>query len=258
MSPTPAAQSLIGPVRSALAQLRDIFEEKPAFAPAASERLFHLLTNDYVELTLLPPLAKAIREQAGGVSLRVQRSPSVFEPPSANSLAESFDLAIGFFPDELTLDARVRSELLWEDSNVCIARAKHPKIRGRISMRQYAETEHVAVFYKKQGLGVIDTLLAQRGLSRRTAVVVPHFTTVPFIVSASDFIATAPDRLARMFIKQLKLQSLRAPIEIPPLRLTLLWHERFHADPAHRWMRELIAGTAGKIAEDFIQEGARS
>jgi len=86
--------------------------------------------------------------------------------------------------------------------------------------------------------------------SRRTAVVVPHFTTVPFIVSASDFIATAPERIARMFIKQLKLQSLRAPIEIPPLRLTLLWHERFHADPAHRWMRELIARTAGKIAED--------
>ena len=78
--------------------MRDIFEEKPAFAPSASERLFHLLTNDYVELTLLPPLVKAIREQAGGVSLRVQRSPSVFEPPSANSLAESFDLAIGFFP----------------------------------------------------------------------------------------------------------------------------------------------------------------
>lgn len=250
MSPTPAAQSMIGPVRSALAQLRDIFEEKPAFAPSASERLFHLLTNDYVELTLLPPLVKAIREQAGGVSLRVQRSPSVFEPPSANSLAESFDLAIGFFPDALTLDARVRSELLWEDKNVCIARARHPKIRGKISLRQYAEAEHVAVFYKKQGLGVIDTLLAQRALSRRTAVVVPHFTTVPFIVSASDFIATVPERLAQRFSKQLKLQLLRAPIEIPPLRLTLLWHERFHADPWRRWMRELIARTAGEIAED--------
>src|SRR5262245_8899359 len=250
MSPTPAAQSLIGPVRTALAHLRDIFEEKPAFAPSASERLFHLLANDYVELTLLPPLAKAIREQASGVSLRVQRSPSVFEPPSANSLAESFDLAIGFFPDALTLDARVRSELLWEDRNICIARAKHPKIRGRISLRQYAEAEHVAVFYKKQGLGVIDTLLAQKGLSRRTAVVVPHFTTVPFIVSTSDFIATVPDRIAQRFSRQLKLQSLRAPIEIPPLRLTLLWHERFHADPAHRWIRERISASARSISSD--------
>jgi DNA-binding transcriptional LysR family regulator len=160
MSPTPAAQSLIGPVRTALAQLRDIFEEKPAFAPSASERLFHLLANDYVELTLLPPLTKAIREQASGVSLRIQRSPSVFEPPSANSLAEAFDLAIGFFPDALTLDSRVRSELLWEDKNVCIARAGHPKIRGRISLRQYAEAERVAVFYAG-GIGV--TLSAGEG-----------------------------------------------------------------------------------------------
>ncbi len=248
MSPTPAAQTLIGPVRSALALLRDLFEERPAFDPSASERLFHLLTNDYVELTLLPPLAKAIREQAGGVRFRVLRSPSVFEPPSANSLAESFDLAIGFFPDALTLDARVRSELLWEDRNVCIARARRPKIRGRISLRQYAEAEHVAVFYKKQGLGVIDTLLAQQGLSRRTAVVVPHFASVPFIVSATDFIATVPERLARKFSGQLKLQLLRAPIEIPPLRLTLLWHERFHADPAHSWMREMITYSARLIS----------
>jgi len=248
MSPTPAAQSLIGPVRSALAQLREIFEEKSSFAPSASHRLFHLLTNDYVELMMLPLLARAIRGEAGGVSLRIQRSPNVFEPPSAISLAESFDLAIGFFPDALTLDARVRSELLWEDRNVCIARANHPKIRGRVSLRQYAETEHVAVFYKKQGLGVIDTLLAQKGLSRRTAVVVPHFTTVPFIVSASDFIATVPDRIAQRFSRQLKLQSLRTPIEIPPLRLTLLWHERFHADPAHRWMRELITTSARPIS----------
>jgi len=250
MSPTPAAQSLIGPVRSALVQLRDIFEEKSVFAPSASQRLFHLLMNDYVELTMLPPLAKAIRDEASGISLRIQRSPNVFEPPSANSLAESFDLAIGFFPDALTLDARIRSELLLEDWNVCIARANHPKIRGRISLRQYADAEHVAVFYKQQGLGVIDTLLAQKGLLRRTAVVVPHFTTVPFIVSASDLIATVPDRIAQRFSRLLRLQSLRAPIEIPPLRLTLLWHERFHADPAHRWIRERIIASARSITSD--------
>jgi len=250
MSPTPVAQSLIGPVRLALAQLREIFDEKSAFTPTASQRLFHLLTNDYVELIMLPLLARAIRDQASSISIRIQRSPNVFEPPSVNSLAESFDFAIGFFPDALTLDSRIRSELLREDRNVRIASATHPKIHGRISLRQYAEAEHVAVFYKKQGLGVIDTLLAQKGLPRRTAVVVPHFTTVPFIVSASDFIATVPERIAQRFSRQLKLQSLRTPIDIPPLRLTLLWHERFHADPAHRWMRELVIYSARPISSD--------
>ena len=42
----------------------------------------------------------------------------------------------------------------------------------------------------------------------------------------------------------------RIPVsKLPPLRLTLLWHERFHSDPWRRWMRELIARTSGKIAE---------
>lgn len=244
MSPTPKAQTLIGPVRSALEQLRALFEKRAAFTPSDSERMFHLLTNDYVELLLLAPLTRLLRGHATRIRLRVQRSQNVFEPPTPNSLVESHDLAIGFFPDALTLDTRVRSELLWEEPNVCIARAAHPKLRDRLTLRQYADAEHVAVFYKKQGPGVIDTLLAQKGYARRTAVVVPHFTSVPFIVAETDFIATVPERLARKFARPLKLQILPAPVEIPPLRLTLLWHERFHADPAHQWLRERITEIA--------------
>src|SRR4029079_18817238 len=52
MMPTSAAQALIVPVRSALAQLRAALEQKPAFAPAASRRAFQLLTNDYAEIML--------------------------------------------------------------------------------------------------------------------------------------------------------------------------------------------------------------
>ncbi len=52
MMPTPAAQALIGPIREALASLRAAIEEKPAFNPAASRRVFHLLTNDYAEIML--------------------------------------------------------------------------------------------------------------------------------------------------------------------------------------------------------------
>ena len=245
MSPTPKAQALIEPVRMALEQLRTIFEKRSAFNPASSARLFHLLMNDYVELMLLAPLARALRRQATHIRLRVQRSQQVFEPPTPNALVESHDLAIGFFPDALVLDTRVRSQLLWEERNVCIARAKHPKIHGRLSLRRYTEAEHIAVFYKKQGLGVIDTLLAQKGHVRQTAIAVPHFMSIPFLVAQTDFIATVPERLAHKFSRQLKLQVLSIPIEMPPLRLTLLWHERFQADPAHQWLREQIINLSG-------------
>jgi len=217
MVPTPVAQSLITPVRAALSQLRAALEEKPAFDPSSSERTFHLLTNDYAEIALLAPLA------------------------------ESFDLAIGFYPDALTLDARLRSETLWAEENVCIVSSRHPAIRGKLTLRQYAEAGHVAVFYKAQGPGVIDTLLEQRGYSRKAVMQVPHFASVPFLVSGTDLIATVPVRLARQFSRQLKLQILPVPLSLPQFRLTLLWHERHHTDPAHRWMRNFIIEMAAAI-----------
>lgn len=248
MTPTPAAQALIEAVRAALSQLRRAIEEKPAFDPAASSRSFHVLTSDYAEIVLLAKLVGSLREQAGGVSIRVHRPPNVFQPPTRTALSDSFDLAIGFFPDALSLDASVRSEVLFEEDNVCIASANHPSIKSRISIRQYAAARHAAVFYKSEGPGVIDTILAQKDLTRQLAVLAPHFASVPFIVAESDLIATVPRRLALCFHKALKLQVLPMPFTLPPFRLSMLWHERVDSDPAHRWLRELVISTAASLS----------
>jgi DNA-binding transcriptional LysR family regulator len=247
MTPTHAAQALIEPVRNALGQLRIALEKKPAFDPAASKRAFHVLTNDYAEIILLARLVGTIRKQAASVSIRVHRPPNVFQPPSRTALSDSYDLAIGFFPDALSLDASVRSDLLFEEENVCIASATHPAIRGKISLRQFASEGHVAVFYKSEGPGVIDTILSQKGLTRKLAVLAPHFASVPFIVAESNLIATVPKRLAIKLRGTLKLQLLPLPIALPALRLSMLWHERMDADPAHAWLRGLAVETAGEI-----------
>ena len=246
MTPTPVAQALIEAVRPALSQLRAALEEKPAFNPAASKRAFHVLTSDYAEIILLAPLVGKLRQQAGGVSVRVHRPANVFQPPSRTALSDSFDLAIGFFPDALSLDPSVRSEVLFEEDNVCIATVHHPSIKSRISIRQYAGARHAAVFYKSEGPGVIDTVLAQKGLTRQLAVLAPHFASVPFIVAGSDLIATVPRRLAVRFSKALKLQVLPVPFTLPPFRLSMLWHERVDSDPAHAWLRGLVVETANE------------
>src|SRR5512143_4041938 len=257
MSPTPAAQALIEPVRTALSQLRAALEKKPAFNPAASKRAFHVLTSDYVEIVLLAQIVGELRRQADGVSIRVHRPPNVFQPPSRTALSDSFDLAIGFFPDALSLDASVRSEVLFEEDNVCIASAAHPSIKSRISIRQYASARHAAVFYKAEGPGVIDTILAQKGLTRPLAVIAPHFASVPFIVAESDLIATVPRRLAGRFSKALKLQVLPIPFTMPSFRVAMLWHERVDSDPAHAWLRGLIMETANGLGRKSKASPAR-
>jgi len=240
MVPTPAAQSLSGPIMSALSQLREVLEEKREFDPSASEQVFHLLSNDYAEALLLPSLLNALSQHASHIRLRFHRPANLFELPSASMLKDSFDLAIGFYADTLTLDSSIRAEKLWEEKNVCIASRRHPTIRGKITLRQYAETARIAVFYKNQGQGVIDTLLAQKGYSRPAAVQVPHFISIPFAVASTELIGTIPERLAQFFQDQLELQILPLPFNLQPFRMTLLWHERFHNDPGHQWLRSLI------------------
>jgi DNA-binding transcriptional LysR family regulator len=247
MKPTPVAQSLIVPVRAALDGLRAVLEEKPLFDAAVSHRIFRLLANDYAELVLLAPMIKELCAEACGIKLRVERPRSLFQAPASSSLADSFDLAIGFFPDALSLETNLRSELLWQENNVCIARAGHPAIGGKLSLKQYVSAQHVAVFYKSEGTGIIDSLLEQKGYSRRKAILVPHFASVGFMVAASDLIATVPERLASQFRRHLKLQVLPVPVVIPPFRTMMLWHERSHTDPAHLWLRNLVAGTAARL-----------
>src|SRR4030095_2781917 len=105
-----------------------------------------------------------------------------------------------------------------------------PTIQSRITIRQYAAARHAAVFYKSEGPGVIDTILAQKGLTRQLAVLAPHFASVPFIVAESDLIATVPRRLALAFNKELTLQVLPMPFTLPPFRLSMLWQERVDSD----------------------------
>lgn len=244
MKPTPVAQALMEPVRTALEGLRSALEEPPTFDAAASQRTFQVLANDYAEIVLLAPMLNTVRRTAPTVAFKIDRPSNLFQPPPALVLADTFDLAIGFYPDALALETSLRSETLWEERNVCIASSGHPTIRGKLSMRQYSDAHHVAVFYKSEGPGLIDSLLRQKGYSRHAVAFVPHFASVPFMVAASDSIATVPERLAKQFKKQLKLQVLPVPITIPPFRLVMLWHERSQADPAHSWLRNLIVDTA--------------
>jgi DNA-binding transcriptional LysR family regulator len=249
MTPTPVAQALSGPVRSGLEKLREAFETNPVFDPAGSDRRFHLYTSDYTEFTLIAPMLRRLGREKGSVKLQILRSTSVFEPPPSAVLANSIDLAIGFYPNILGLDPQLRSERLWEENNVCIASAKHPTIRGRITLKQFGDAWHAAHFSKTEGPGVIDAILSQKGYVRRIAVQSPNFGGIPFLVSAGELIAVVPERIARLFKRQAPIQILPLPFDLPPFVLTLVWHQRHHTDPASRWLRQLLMETAVALCD---------
>jgi DNA-binding transcriptional LysR family regulator len=36
------------------------------------------------------------------------------------------------------------------------------------------------------------------------------------------------------------LASFEVPVPIPPFAISALWHPRLDADPAHRWLRDIV------------------
>ena len=61
--------------------------------------------------------------------------------------------------------------------------------------------------------------------------------------AAADLVATVPERHTANLREG--MHSFPLPIETPGFTVSLLWHPRLDADPAHRWLRGLVRAACG-------------
>ncbi|MCX7221134.1 MAG: LysR family transcriptional regulator [Burkholderiales bacterium] len=113
-----------------------------------------------------------------------------------------------------------------------------PLSKGEITPASYASGKHIGVSLRGNEKGLIDEALSLLNLERDVATIVGGFSTALALTRATDMIASVPERhtgnlRAGMF-------SFPLPITMPEFTVSLLWHPRFHADPAHRWLRGLV------------------
>ena len=234
MLPTPRARELHQHLAPQLASLRDVLDPRNRFDPATSQRHFRLLSTDYFEMVLLPPLLQRIRQHAPDVMLEVA--------PVGDNMADTLhkahaDLAVDAFVPE---DSRLRRHVLLEENLAVVARQGHPQFRGRCSKRRFLEAEHVVLPERHRRLP-LDLVLNAPGWQRRTGARVTQFASMLAVTARSDMIATVPERLARHYAHGLQLQILPFPVAIPPVPIYALWPDAQDGDPAHRWLRQQLA-----------------
>jgi DNA-binding transcriptional LysR family regulator len=82
--------------------------------------------------------------------------------------------------------------------------------------------------------------MAELGLKRRVLLRVPHFMSVPLLVSESDMISTVPLTLGARFARNQGVVFVQPPVAIPSIPLKQFWHRRQQCDLGHSWFRELI------------------
>ncbi len=235
MRPTPFAQQLASPVREALRLIQTALQQHAGFDPRSSANTFRFHMSDIGEMVFLPGLLERIKHDAPGVKIEVVRIP-IKDVHTALEAGE-LDLAVGFLPGLIT---GMRQQPLFREHYVCMLRAGHPLKGARISAKQFRAAAHVLVSYAGTGHQVIEETFVEEGLSARIAVRVPHFLVVPMILARTDLIVTVPSRVAAVFAQLGNFNVLKLPLPMPSFEVRMHWHQRFHQDPANRWLRQVM------------------
>lgn len=241
MAPTPQADALIGPCRDALESVRRLTSWEPDFNAATARRRFRICMTDASHVALLPRLLAHVRAQAPGVRLEAARIDGNTERALESGEA---DLAIGYVP---WLGRGVFQQQLYEQDWVCLANAHHPRLRGRLGVRQYRAEGHVTTA-AGTGAQLLDQALARARIERDVVLELPGFLGLGAIIRSTDLIATLPRHIGETLAKANGLSVFRCPVPVEGFAVRQHWHARFHQEAANRWLRSTVVELFGSGA----------
>ena len=123
-------------------------------------------------------------------------------------------------------------------------RTGHALGRGSVTPARFAAGRHVLVSRRGADKGPVDDALKALGLEREIATIVGSFAAALALARSSDLIATVPERHTGNL--RAGMRSFRLPVATPSITVSMLWHPRMDADPAHRWLRSRLRDVCGE------------
>ena len=251
MQPTPRAQALWPVVQEALAQLEAALA--PAdFVPQQAGNTFVLAMADATAAALMPRMVNLLAAEAPGVSVRVL--PLTTRDPRTLLEDEDADLAIGYFPAVLAdLTARRQSGKpadhahlrVYDSQYVCLMRHGHPLASAPLTLDAYCAARHLLVSFSGRPYGFTDEALAALGRERRIVMTVNQFFTAGRVVACSDLLTVLPLHFFGVTGLENELVWRPMPMPMPTVHVDALWHLRHAGNAAQRWLRGLVARSAG-------------
>ena len=209
------------------------------FHPETATDTFRIAATDFAASVLLPAFVAELYKAAPSVSLEIAAwDDGVFHKLETNAL----DLALWVN----TAPSEFRTEVLFQDSFMCLVRKDHPAGKGALTLERYLAYPHALILLAQQRQGIIDKALEEKGIHRRVQLKIPYFASAAWIIERSDMILTVPKRLAIRLAKISQTRMLEPPIELAEFRYIQVWHPRLDSDPAHQWLRRTMSSASAR------------
>jgi DNA-binding transcriptional LysR family regulator len=240
--PTPRALELREQVSQLVQEAKAVLRPAERLDLTQLVRTFTIRSREGFVENFGPALIARAGEQAPGVRLCFVSKPN----KESTSLRDgTVDLEIGVVGR--TTGPEVHAHSLFTDRFIGVVRMGHPLSQGQITPARYAGGRHISVSRRGRDTGPIDEALKPLGLERASATVVGSFSTALALARFTDLIASVPERQTGNL--RAGMHSFPLPILTPEITISLLWHPRLDADPAHHWLRDLVLETCGPSVE---------
>lgn len=244
MVPTARALELEPQVRSILRQVERVVEDEQRFDPATTTRTFRLRLSDLLLFLFMPGLMARAEKEAPGLKLEALH----LSPDATVDAIECNDIELAI-STRLDIPKSIAAEPLFRDRLVCVSRPGHPAGERLAEAGAFAALPQIRVSQGPLDDRFVDRQLAMAGLERNVALSVPHWLTVPTIVTHTDLIAVMPASIAHRLVPAHGLAQHAVPLGGDPFEWALYWHRRHTGDPGHRWLRDAVRAEAPAVDE---------
>jgi DNA-binding transcriptional LysR family regulator len=239
--PTPRALELREHVRQVVDSAEAVLRPAMKLDLRSLSRTFTIRSTEGFVETFGPNLLERIATEAPNVRLWFVPKLDKDSTPLRDGVV---DLETGV--TSKSMGPEIRTHGLFRDRFVGVVRKGHPLTKGKITPERYAAGAHVLVSRRGLEMGPVDQALEQLGLARRGAVTVGGFGPAVVLAGESDMIATVPEKHTKSLCRG--MHSFALPLPMPDLTISLFWHPRLEADPAHRWLRSLLTDVCRRFA----------
>lgn len=238
---TDMAQRLKPKVQTIISQISDLSNET-LFDPLHCKRQFSFASTDYVANFIFPDVMKVLHRQAP----RIDVSYRIWQPEWLNNLGT---LPVDF---ATTMATEVPENLygihLGEDNPVLLMADSHPLVHvSQPDLEQILNYPFIRITSGGDKDSFFDNYLRRLNLTRRVAYEVPFFISAFNVCAQSDMLLVVPRHIA------INAQQTHAVhwheinmSDLPVNSYYLFWHSIHNNDPAHRWVRQLIADVVHK------------
>ncbi len=229
---TPRAKQLAEGTAGILDSLNMLLENE--FNPCNARWEMTLAVPDYVANHVVPDTFAKVLTPNMGIDLSI-----INWDCFARELLIAGELHLAISLDD-NFAGNIHRRIIDEDRWVCVARPEHPIIKDPTSdlVGFFERTEFVDINTGGGSCKPVDLKLGEVGCQRRVRVSVRAYSTAFALVTKTDLCAIVPEHVFRNSIRCRDLAAVPLPLDLPLTRFSLWWHERFHQDVRHKWIRD--------------------